>query len=97
MDEQKMKQIITKRCELIVHRERNLYYFRKRLECWWNGGGYKIGTRQDCIIRKIKSYFFRVVIVAVACAMIAEIVWLGAEVFREVVAWGELHLETLGR
>ena len=32
MDEQKMKQIITERCELIVHRERNLFYLTKRFQ-----------------------------------------------------------------
>ena len=75
----------------------DLYYFRTWLECWWNGGGYRIGTWKDYIIRKIKSYFFRVVMVVVGCVVLAGVVWLGAEVFREVVAWGELHLETLER
>lgn len=60
----------------------------------WNGGGYKIGRRKDYIIRQIKKYSFRIILIICSLLLIGTVILLLFILGREIYDWAKLHVNT---
>lgn len=70
--------------------ERPLLFFK-----WiWNGGGYKIGTRKDYIIRQIKKYSYRFILIICSLFVIGMAIIFIYILEKEICVWTQLHAKT---